>query len=210
MYKPMRKITNRRSRKVIGLFYSFKTKKHVPWEERLEKDFVYFPEFDKSVLEFYSQPMKIEYTYKSKNRVYTPDYLLIKIDRRIVVEVKPEKKLKELEKKYSIIKAILEKENYEFLVLTDRFIRKQPRLENIKRLNRYKTIKIRQFSLKTVIDYFKSHDMISGFYESKEELEKRGVTSNEFFALIFHGYLMIDINEKISWYSLIALNENII
>jgi len=62
---PVRKISNRGVRKVIGHFASLKNGGPVPWESQLERDNLYLTEFDKDVIEYRTQTVRIYYRMKN-------------------------------------------------------------------------------------------------------------------------------------------------
>lgn len=67
--------------KAVGRFSSFKMKDLIHWESSLERDYFFILEFDQQVIEYYEQPLKIEYIFENKKRTYTPDILVKRADR---------------------------------------------------------------------------------------------------------------------------------
>ena len=86
----VRKISNKGTKKVIGKFASLKMKRVIWWESQLERDYIYLLEFDPDVASYDEQPLRIEYYLNGKKHRYTPDFLVRKGNKRIIVEVKQE------------------------------------------------------------------------------------------------------------------------
>lgn len=73
----------------VGYFKSYKNNKQLAFESILERDFFMLLEFDKDVVSFEEQPLKIKYKLKAKNTRYTPDVLVTyKDDSKRIFEVK--------------------------------------------------------------------------------------------------------------------------
>ncbi|MFY4842169.1 TnsA endonuclease N-terminal domain-containing protein [Aliarcobacter butzleri] len=75
---------------VTGYFSSYKNKRQINFESKLEHDFYLLLEFDKTVKSYQEQPFKVYYTYQDKKRRYIPDTLVNYVDdTQKVFEVKP-------------------------------------------------------------------------------------------------------------------------
>ena len=131
---------------VTGYFSSYKNKRQINFESKLEHDFYLILEFDKTVKSYQEQPFKIYYTYQDKKRRYTPDTLVNYIDStQKIFEVKPMIKIKndiELQEKIELQKQkIKEEKNLELCIFTDVNIDKIY-LNNIKIIYNFAFIKI--------------------------------------------------------------------
>lgn len=135
----LRKISNKGTKKVIGKFSSLKMGQVIWWESQIERDYIYLLEFDPDVVSYEEQPLRIEYYLDGKKHRYTPDFLVRKADKRIIVEVKREEEaLKEKNQCiFRIVSYMCACNGYEFIVVTNTMIRLQPRLDNIKLLTKY-------------------------------------------------------------------------
>lgn len=60
----------------VGYFKSYKNNKQLAFESILERDFFMLLEFERAVVSFEEQPLKINYQLKTKNTRYTPDVLV--------------------------------------------------------------------------------------------------------------------------------------
>ena len=131
---------------VTGYFSSYKNKRQINFESKLEHDFYLILEFDKTVKNYQEQPFKIYYTYQEKRRRYTPDTLVNYVDgTQKVFEVKPIFKIQndvELQEKIELQKQkIKEEKNLELCIFTDVNIDKIY-LNNIKIIYNFAFIKI--------------------------------------------------------------------
>ncbi len=92
----------------VGYFKSYKNNKQLAFESILERDFFTLLEFDRNVVEYEEQPLKLKYMLKAKNTRYTPDVLVIYKDySKKIFEVKYQSDIDsdpELQHKISILK----------------------------------------------------------------------------------------------------------
>lgn len=194
--------------KNIGKFPSLKNKSTVWFESHLERDFIYLTEFDKNVIKYQEQPFKVKYLLNGKIRQYTPDFLIKRQDKKEIVEVKPQHKIENEEfiKFSTQIKAFLAGEGYEYLVVTDLTIRRQPRLANTKLFWRYARIPITTRTEVLIQELLGDLSSIS-FSELCLFLSRSGEQKELIYALLFHGYLLTDIEKPITGESLISIGD---
>lgn len=131
---------------VSGYFASYKNKRQINFESKLEHDFYLLLEFDETVKNYIEQPFKVYYIYQDKKRRYTPDTLVNYVDgTQKVFEVKPIFKIQndiELQEKIELQKQkIKEEKNLELCIFTDVNIDKIY-LNNIKIIYNFAFIKI--------------------------------------------------------------------
>ena len=75
---------------VTGYFSSYKNKRQINFESKLEHDFYLLLEFDETIKSYQEQPFKVYYIFQDKKRRYTPDTLVnYTNDTQKVFEVKP-------------------------------------------------------------------------------------------------------------------------
>lgn len=101
---------------------------------------------------------------------------------------------------------ISRRNGYEFLVVTDTMIRVEPKLSNIKLLNKYARTLINIEEQHICRRYFLDRRAIT-LGEAAEDLEKSGISKNQLFSLLFRGYLITDMTKKISDNALLNLSE---
>lgn len=131
---------------VTGYFSSYKNKRQINFESKLEHDFYLLLEFDETVKSYQEQPFKVYYIYQDKKRRYTPDTLVNYIDStQKIFEVKPMFKIRndvELQEKIGLQKQkIKEEKNLELSIFTDENMNKIY-MNNIKIIYNFAFIKV--------------------------------------------------------------------
>lgn len=129
-----RKVVTRSGRKFRGYFPSKKLNRMVEWESLLERDAILHFEFSNGVVHYQEQPETIYYEREGVIRRYHPDFALtLANDELVHVEVKPSSHFKSthLIKKFAAITERYVHHPARFIVLTDRFLRQEPRLTNL-------------------------------------------------------------------------------
>ena len=194
--------------KNIGKFPSLKNKKTVWFESHLERDFIYLAEFDKNIIKYQEQPFKVKYFFNGKARFYTPDFLLHKRDKEQIIEVKPQSKF---EKEDFVVfsdfmRDFFTNKGYEYLVVTDSTIRLEPRLTNTKLLWRFARIPITVRHQVLIHELFGNSSGIS-FSEVCSFLFQKKEQKELVYALLFHGYLLTDIEKPITAKSVISIGD---
>lgn len=194
--------------KNIGKFPSLKNKKVVWFESHLERDFIYLAEFDREVIRYQEQPIKIKYVYDGKQCHYTPDFFIERQDKKQIVEVKPQYKTEKEEfiAFSTSMQKLLASEGYEYIVITDSTIRLQPRLSNIRLLWYYARIPISTRQKVLVHDFF-CNSQKAVFSEFCLFLTHAKERKELIYALLFHGYLLLDINKPITEDSVISMGN---
>jgi hypothetical protein len=205
---PSRKIPRRGSKKNIGKFPSFKMRKTLWWEALTERDAMFLFEYDREVTSYEEQPAPIFYTLNDKRHRYTPDFRVVRGEQIEIVEVKPEDKLEseELKEVFSQIRQECERVGQKFIVITDKMIRVEPKLGNIKMLYGYAMIPILLRHQVLCQKFFKTKrearlEALADFFTS-ERIEDPKQTV---YALVYHGYLEIDFMKTIEFDSVISL-----
>lgn len=194
--------------KNIGKFPSLKNKSIVWFESHLERDFLYLIEFDKDVIKYQEQPFKIKYFLAGKQRFYTPDFFVKRQNKKQVIEIKPQSKTESEEFIHfsNQMKSLFDEKGYEYHVITDLTIRLQPKLSNIKRLWRYARIPITARHEILIYELFSNSSILSlaetcsFFSHAKEQKDL-------VYTLLFHSYLLTDIEKPISAESLISIGN---
>lgn len=192
--------------KNIGKFPSLKNRATVWFESHLERDFIYLIEFDKNVIKYQEQPFKIKYYLDGKQHFYTPDFFVERREKKQVIEIKPQFKTEDEEfiDFSNQMKSFFAREDYEFLVITDLTIRLQPRLSNIKLLWRYSRLPITTKQQILIHELFGNSSSIS-FSEISSSLGQTNQPKELVYALIFHGYLMTDLEQQLTEKSIISV-----
>jgi len=134
-----RRVIRRSTHRIMGRFPSAKSGRSIHWESQLERDLVHLLEFDPSVVEYREQPVTVTYQDDGRTCRYTPDFLVRMAHGLHVIEVKPAEHAErpEWRQLFERMADHFAKEGAKFEVLTEREIRRQPRLNNITLLLRY-------------------------------------------------------------------------
>jgi hypothetical protein len=137
---PVRTVSNRGRRNVIGYFPSLKMRRMVQFESTLERDLIYLLDFDPQVAEFEEQPLKIVYQHEGKRLSYTPDFQAVSTNGRIVLlECKPHYFVsrEENQRKFSAAQAWCAERGWLFQVVTDKQLQTGYRVQNVKLLTQH-------------------------------------------------------------------------
>ena len=205
-----RKITNRGCRKVIYFYPSLINKTLVPCESGLEWDMLNLLELDRASIQSYdSQPHMLTYYDGTKKRSYTPDFLIKNSATEIILEVKPIKKLPLHIKKLQAVEIAYAKLGKRFILLTDEYIRKQPRLDNAKLILRHARHKVSRISMKALVDHFKRSQGPQTIRTVKEQLAQCNVQEADIFKLIYVGIIRFDPEESLNRDSVIWFSNNV-
>ena len=132
---------------LTGVINISQINKPVQFESSLERDYIYLLEFNPNVKFYLEQPLEIKFEYSNgKKRKYTPDFIVEYFDGKIeLIEIKYKSTLiskkDELEIKFTAARKFCKKNNFNFIVITDEYIRidKEIELNNYKFLSRYKS-----------------------------------------------------------------------
>jgi hypothetical protein len=120
---------------VRGKFPSRKNGRMVHHEGLLELDAIYLFETSPEIVRYREQPASVHYADGPKLRRYTPDFeLLLATGESVTIEVKPTRFLekKEIRHKFDCIEAYMRGVGTSFVILTDKIIRLEPRLSNLR------------------------------------------------------------------------------
>jgi hypothetical protein len=134
----IRKVSNRGGN-IIGRLPSLKVDRMVSFESLLERDFIYWLEFEPTVSWFAEQPLTILYQHGQRTLRYTPDFHVIKENRNFLVECKPVQFVTKAEnqRKFVAAQTWCAKQDWRFQVVTEVELNQGYRLHNIKRLHQF-------------------------------------------------------------------------
>ncbi|MEQ1661879.1 MAG: TnsA endonuclease N-terminal domain-containing protein [Thiobacillus sp.] len=119
---------------------SLKAGRMVHCESPLEGDFVLRCDFDELISAVQEQPERLDYKRDGKSRRYTPDFRITRNHLSPLVEIKPEEKLGEedVRDKLQFVQSLYAERGENLVLVTDREIRQEPFLSNLKLLKRYR------------------------------------------------------------------------
>lgn len=198
--KPIRQISNRGYRKIIGRFPSIKCGRSVRFESLLEMDFIYHLEQDKLVKAYCEQPCKISYYSNNRHRIYVPDFKVHRTDqpRALLIEVKPMEKVLKQVSRLKQIKKAAQAMGYDFHIVTEASIRQEPKLSILKYLHRYASIKISPECLYETISYLRQQKGTATIGMVEERLSKFGFLRQEVYKMFYDGTLQVDFATQLS------------
>jgi TnsA endonuclease N terminal len=130
-------------------------KQQIPYESTIERDLLYFLEYDPSVKCYQAQPFVI--TGSSMDGTphrYTPDFQITRIDSMELVECKPAADMHKAHTQQQLMigQAWADANQHDFVVITDADLRKGHRLANLKLLWRYSRLSVPPYLTALCID----------------------------------------------------------
>lgn len=143
---PVRRVSNRGGN-IIGSFPSLKNGQPVPYESTIERDLLYFLEYDPAVRHYAMQPLVIKGTdAEGMPHTYTPDVLVERTNGRILVECKPAARQEHphTQQQLTLGQAWADANGCDFVLVTDADLRTGHRLANLKLLWRYARLAVPQ------------------------------------------------------------------
>jgi hypothetical protein len=189
-----------------GYFSSNKNKKPLFFESYLELAALLHFEYDPNITFIDSQPHSITYTFGRKKLLYTPDILVMTVDKtKKYVEVKPSKKLKQDRNsaKFSTIEAVYQKLGREFDTFSELDIPKV-RLKNLELLfHGASACHQTKSAIDTALCVIRSATTVR---EAHERLIDKNLNGNMLHYLLFMQYLTIELDVHITDNSPIELN----
>lgn len=204
---PVRKITNN-SVKSIYLFPSLKMGMQVWADGPLEYDYIHLLEADSEVKSYEGQPLRIQYRLKGERRLrtYTPDFMVVRGGRIQIVEVKLEADAKKEERQhiFRIARCACRRQGYEFIVVTETTIRRQPRLNNLKTFWRYARTPIDTARYKHCCREFFRLKAEASLIEIMRFFEARQLTREAAYSLLYWGILATDLMKPVGPESIIT------
>ncbi len=128
---------------VIGSFPSFKLHKKIPYESTIERDLLFFLEYDPTIVDYQAQPFVITNTsLDGTSHTYTPDFFVLRTTGKEIVECKPAHHIQQDHTKQQIAigQTWADVNDHTFVLITDVDLRTGPRLANLKVLWRYRQL----------------------------------------------------------------------
>jgi hypothetical protein len=205
---PARKLGNR-SGNIRGSFPSLIKGKKVMYQSTIERDYVFFLKFDPTVLTYLAQPMIITGTDKEGNaHSYIPDFQVMRTDRKEIVECKPEELLDHphTRQQIHIGEAWAEANNHHFVIVTEKELRKDHTLSNLKLLWRFCRTSVSTAMLAICIAHLKSQSKGIAFEDvarflasiaDSPEMQQPYRQAPFIYSMLFHHILQTDLTKPI-------------
>ncbi|KAB8144893.1 hypothetical protein F8S13_03390 [Chloroflexia bacterium SDU3-3] len=134
------RVPSNRGGNIIGSFPSLKMPPNVAYESTIERDLLFFLEYDPTVHAYYPQPFTISHTdLDGTSHTYTPDFQVIRATGKELVECKPAALVSDdvAQRQIRIGQTWASANDHMFVVITDIDLRSGHQLANLKLLWRY-------------------------------------------------------------------------
>ena len=136
---PVRLRRNGRQPKAVGLYFSVKSGRHLPYESRLELHDLWRAEVDTTVVRSFPQPFTLQVVRGGELTRYTPDRLDVLADGlRLVVEIKDELAPAEALDRYGAVAELLAARGLDFELRQRAQIEAQPAFSGVEAVQRHR------------------------------------------------------------------------
>jgi len=134
-----RKVISRSNYRVTGKYPSWKMGRMLHWESTLERDAFYLFDANPMVKEFREQPAQITYMLNDSEHRHFPDILVRTAHGNLFKEVKTDEEAddEKIIDRTAHLKPLLHTQGFDYEVLRESDIRREPRLSNAQRILRY-------------------------------------------------------------------------
>lgn len=191
-----RKIVKRSNARNTGKYPSWKMQRMMQWESVHEGNAMRILDASPRVISFYEQPCEIIYKMNGEHRRHYPDFMVVESHRREFWEVKTEVDANSVEvaERTEFLKTFLPEYGYNYLVVFAENLAKQPRLDNVKRLNKLGRHPVPIIEQERIRRIFNNNPVMSwDAFEQQSPQTLRNVSR-----LILEGKLSIDFNQPLS------------
>ena len=207
-FMPVRKVSNWGGN-IIGSFPSLKMNRSIKYESTIERDFLFYLEYDSTVTEYYAQPMIITATVTSgKEHTYIPDFQLVRTTRKEIIECKPEALLDQQHTRQQIELGEIwaNANNHSFVIVTDTDLRKDHTLANLKLLWRYSRLPIPTAMTASCLARLKTNpegvlfEVLARFLASiadTPEMQQPYRQLPFLYGMLFHHMIKVDLSKPI-------------
>lgn len=173
---------------VIGLFSTLKAGP-IWYQSTIERDLIYFLEFDPHVVSYASHPFCIYCFIGTVEHSYTPDFQIMYTDHEELVECKPydKREVEHTKQQVHIGQAWSFENEHTFAFVTDKDLREGCRLANLKLLWRYSRLDVPYKPTRKCLDYVAQHPLSSSLGEVSAHLA--GVDGSMRYAPYLYHFL---------------------
>lgn len=218
---PVRKVSNRLGN-IIGSFPSLKMEPfEIDYESTIERDLLFFFEYDPTVMAYYPQPMVIIGTdAQGEKHRYTPDFLVIRTSCIEIVECKPEALVNgpDAQRQIHMGQVWAEANSHDFVIVTDVDLRKDHTLANLKLFWRYARLKAPTVTVARCIAHLKASSGCVAFedlaiYLSSlpdiQGMQQPFEQAPFIYSMLFRHILQIDLTRPITPTTMIRLSSSV-
>ena len=190
---------NRKPKQNIGNFSSCKMETSFRYNSLLQKDFMYWLEFDTDVLSYTTPGIAVNYQSDGREKSHTPNFQVIRYQKKQIVEVKSRKtvEIEKYDRLYQMLSGLYDETGWTFVVLTESEIRREPILSNIKLLYGYARESFSVDEYRDCWEIARSNAPVS-LAEIFQALDQHRIRRNVLFKLLFHSLVEIDIQQPIT------------
>lgn len=199
-----RKVVKRSNARNTGKYPSWKMQRMMQWESVHEGNAMRILDATPHVASFNEQPCEIIYTLNGVQHRHYPDLLVIQKYSREFWEVKTRSDAErpDVAERTAFLANNLPEYGYGYQLILAEVLAKQPRLDNVKRLNKLGRRPVSIFEKECIRRLFTNEPVISwGVFEQQPQKVLRNICR-----LILEGKLNIDLNVPISTATLIHSN----
>ena len=202
---------NRGYKQTVGNFSSCKMRTSVCYNSLVQKDFMYWLEFDPDVLSYNTPAISFDYYSNGKQKCYAPDFQVVRRQKKQIIEVKPQKVIEsdKYQRLYQFLSDICNETGWTFVALTESEVQREPILSNIKLLYRYERENFSVDEYRDCLETVRAR-VPASLTEFAQALNEQKIRQNVLFKLIFHHLVEIDLKQSINADSIItAVSETI-
>ena len=202
-----RKVVKRSNARNTGKYPSWKMQRMMQWESVHEANAMRILDATPHVASFNEQPCEIIYMLDGVQHQHYPDLMVIEGNHREIWEVKTEADANSpgVADRTAFLIEALPDYGYEYRMVFAEVLAKQPRLDNVKRLNKLGRRPISSIEQERIRRLFTHEPVISWGVFEQESLERLRNISR----MILEGKLSIDFNQPISPATSIRSNFNV-
>ena len=193
-----------RSRKVVSLsnarnsgkYPSWKMQRMMQWESPHEGNAMRILDATPNVISFNEQPCEIVYTLNGVKRRHYPDFMVLEQHRHEFWEVKTERDANEPEvaERTAHLIEVLPTYGYGYRMVLAEMLATQPRLDNIKRLNKLGRFAVPDIEKEKIRRLFLEAPVMDwGMFESQSHSVLQHISR-----LILEGKLSVDLHRPIN------------
>ncbi len=202
---------NRGYKKTVGNFSSCKMKTSFWYESALQRDFMYWLEFDPDVISYQTPAISFDYYSSGKLKHYVPNFQVVRHQKKQIVDVNSQKIIEsdKYRRLYQHLSSICNETGWTFVALTESEVRREPILSNIKLLYRYARENFSINEYKDCLETVRSN-VLASLAEIDQVLDCQKISLNVLFKLLFYCLVEIDLKQPIRANSAItAFSETI-
>lgn len=219
--KATKQKSRRRKREgfIVGQFPTLKLDAHaIPYSSPLERDFLYFLEYDPAVITYQRRPLEILITPPSGPVLsYIPDFLVTRSNSRSLIMLRSAKSIATAttRERLQLYECWAKDHDYGFHVYTEHHIRSGSILANLQILWRYRSLPVPPKMTRQGIRYLQQYPEGIALYDLAAVLAGDNpplMYAPYIYHWLFHHLIQIDLNEPLSpqsciWFSPISSVE---